>query len=128
MKITNALAVIAALSVSPVYAACTEPGPAPNIPDGTTAAAKDILAAQKSLENFDQMTTTYLDCIKKDHDAALAANPGITTVQADKMDQAESKKHNAAVQVLNSTISKFNASVAAYKAKNAPKSKKGKSG
>ncbi|HTW75416.1 MAG TPA: hypothetical protein VMD56_10910 [Steroidobacteraceae bacterium] len=121
MKTTYALAAIAALSVSPVYAACNSPGPAPHIPDGATATANDILAAQKSLQDFDQATNTYLDCIKKEHDAALAANPGISTVQADKIDSDESKKHNAAVEMLNSTISKFNASVVAYKAKNAPK-------
>ncbi len=121
MRITYALAAIAALGVSPVYAACTDPGPAPNIPDGTTASANDIMTAQKSLQDFDQATNTYLDCIKKQHDAALAANPGISTVDADKLDKDESTKHNAAVESLNSTISKFNASVAAYKAKNAPK-------
>lgn len=124
MKITYALAAVAALSVTPVYvyAACTMPPPVTNIPDGNTAKADDIIAAQNSLLALQSATNTYLDCIKKEHDAAVAAaGPGISTVQADKLDNDEDQKHNAAVQQLNTTITSFNTQVAAFKAKNAPK-------
>jgi hypothetical protein len=129
MKISYAIAALAALSVSPVYAACTMPPPVTNIPDGTTATAAQILDAQKGVVALNDATHTYLDCIKKEHDDAIAAGgPGISTVAADKIDKDETAKNNAAVDQLNSTIQKFNATVAAYKAKNAPKSKDSKSG
>lgn len=129
MKISYLVAAVAILGVSPVYAACTMPAPVTNIPDGNTATPNDILDAQKSVVALNDQTHTYLDCIHKEHDAAIAAaGPGISTVQADKIDKDETQKNNAAVDQLNSTIQKFNASVAAYKAKNAPKPKENKEG
>jgi hypothetical protein len=121
MKISYAVALLAVLSVSPVYADCTMPTPVTNIPDGTTATAQQILDAQKNVIAMQDATHTYLACIKKEHDDALAAaGPGITTVAADKIDNDESHKNNAAVNQLNATIKAFEASVAAYKAKNVP--------
>lgn len=121
MKISYAIAVLAALAVSPVYAACLMPSPVQNIPDGTTATAQQILDAQKNVLAMQTATNTYLACIKKEHDDAIAAaGPGISTVAADKIDNDESHKNNAAVTQLNTTIKAFEASVAAYKAKNNP--------
>jgi hypothetical protein len=121
MKISYAIVVCAALSVSPVYADCTMPTPVKDIPDGTTASAQDILSAQKNVIAMQDATNAYLACIKKAHDDALAAaGPGISTVAADKIDDDESHKNNAAVEQLNATIKAFQTSVAAYKAKNAP--------
>jgi hypothetical protein len=122
MKFSYVIAAFAALSVSPVYAACTMPAPMTNMPNGQTATAQDILDSQKSLLALQSKTDAYLDCVKKEHDAAVAAaGPGITTVQADKLDQAEDKQHNAAVRQLNDSIKQFNAQVAIFKAKHAPK-------
>jgi hypothetical protein len=122
MKRIFAIAALAALGASPVYAACTSPGNAPDVPDGNTATADDILKAQQSLLSFQTATTTYLTCIKKEHDDALAAaGPGISSSEADKIDQTESKEHNAAVHQLNDVVNRFNQSVQTYKAKNAPK-------
>ena len=120
MKGIFAIAALAALGVSPVYAACNSPGSPPDVPDGNTATADDILKAQQSVVTFQNSTTTYLACVKKEHDDAIAAaGPGITSSQADKIDQAESKQHNAAVHQLNDVVTRFNQSVQTYKAKNA---------
>lgn len=122
MKRIFAIAALAALGVSPVYAACNSPGNPPDVPDGNTATADDILKAQQGVVSFQNSTTTYLACIKKEHDDAIAAaGPGISSEQADKIDQAESKQHNAAVHQLNDVVTRFNQSVQTYKAKNAPK-------
>jgi hypothetical protein len=117
-------AALAVLSVSPVYGACSSPGAAPTVPDGSTATADDILKAQQSVVAFNSATTTYLACIKKEHDDAVtAAGPSISSVEADKLDHTESTEHNAAVHQLNDVVNHFNQSVAAYKAKNAPPKK-----
>lgn len=122
MKAIFAIAALAALSVSPVYAACTSPGNPPDVPDGNSASADDILKAQQGVVSFQSSTNTYLACIKKEHDDAIAAaGPGISSTEADKIDHAESTQHNAAVHQLNDVVNRFNQSVAAYKAKNAPK-------
>lgn len=125
MKGIFAIAALAALGVSPVYAACTSPGNAPDIPDGNTATADDILKAQQNVVSFQTNTTTFLACIKKEHDDAIAAaGSGISSSQADKIDHDESTQHNAAVHQLNDVVTKFNQSVAAFKAKQANGSKK----
>jgi hypothetical protein len=122
MKGIFAIAALAALGVSPVYAACTSPGNPPNVPDGTTAKPDDIMKAQQDVVSYQNSTNTFLACIKKEHDDAIAAaGPGISSTQADKIDHAEADQHNAAVHQLNDVVNRFNQSVAAYKAKNAPK-------
>lgn len=113
-------AALAALSVSPVYAACSSPGSPPTVPDGNTATANDILKAQQNVLDFNNATTKYLDCIKKEHDDAIAAaGPGISSSQADKIDHAEAQQHNDAVHQLNDVVNRFNQSVQAFKSKQA---------
>ncbi|MGH8142032.1 MAG: hypothetical protein ACREU2_05885 [Steroidobacteraceae bacterium] len=120
MKFLYATAALAALAVAPVYAACTAPGPAPAIPDASSATPDDILQSQKAVLAFNSATTTYLTCVKKEHDDAIsAAGPGITTVEADKIDHAEDQQHDAAVKQLNSVVGRFNALVNGFKAKQA---------
>jgi len=122
MKGIFAIAALAALGVSPLYAACNAPGNPPTVPDGNTATADDILKTQQNVVSFQNSTDTFLACIKKEHDAAIAAaGPGISSSEADKIDHAESQQHNAAVHQLNDVVTRFNQTVQAYKAKNAPK-------
>ena len=124
MKRMLATAALAALTVSPVYAACNAPGAAPNVPDGSSASAMDILKAQQDVVAFQTNTQTFLDCIKKQHDDALkAGGPDLSSSQADKIDHAEATQHNDAVRQLNDVVGKFNQSVAAYKAKAAESAK-----
>ena len=120
MKTIFFAAALAALSVSPVYAACSSPGSPPTVPDGSTATADDILKAQQNVLDFNTATTKFLACIKKEHDDAIAAaGPGISSTTADKIDQTESKQHNDAVHQLNDVVNRFNQSVAAFKSKQA---------
>ncbi len=120
MKYLCAAAAVAALVVSPVYAACTMPAPVPNIPDPSAATAANILLSQQAVLSFNTDTTTYLNCLMKEHDDAIAAaGAGITTVQADKIDRAEDQQHDAAVKQLNAVVGRFNALVGAFKAKQA---------
>lgn len=120
MRNICATVALAALVVSPAYAACNAPEPAPTVPDASTATAADILQTQQAVLAFNSATTTYLTCVKKEHDAAIAAaGPGITTVQADKIDNIEDQEHDTAVKQLNGIVGRFNALVRAFKAKQA---------
>ena len=120
MKFIHATAALAVLAVSPVYAACTMPAPVPTIPDAANAKPEDILASQKAVLAFNDTTKTYLDCIKKEHDAAVAAaGPQITTVEADKIDRTEDNAHDAAVNQLNGVVARFNALVHDFQQKQA---------
>jgi len=120
MKYIHATAVLAALAVSPVYAACTMPAPVPTVPDVSTANAADIISSQKDVVAFSDATTAYLGCVKQEHDSAIAAvGPGITSVQADKINGAANGQHDAAVKQLNGVVDRFNTLVHDFQQKQA---------
>jgi len=121
MKLICATAALAALTASPVYAACEAPVAPSHIPDGNTATMKDMVASQQQVVTFNNATNSYLDCLKKEHDSAVqAAGPDISSKDRDKLDKDEATKHNAAVDELNKVAGEFNEQVRAFKAKNAP--------
>ena len=119
MKAISAVAVLAAIVLSPAYADCTAPSPPQNIPDGNTATKDQLLAAQKQVNAYNSATNAYLDCLSKEHAAALAAaGPKVTDDQKAKLDQIETTKHNAAVDQLTAVANQFNEQVRIFLAKN----------
>jgi hypothetical protein len=132
MKLICATAALATLIASPVFAACTEPSGPASVPDGNTATLKDMLATQQAIAAYNTATNSYIDCLKKEHDAAIAAaGTDISAKQKDQLDKDEATKQNRAVDQLNSVAGKFNEQVRVFKAKNAappPKSDKDKKG
>ncbi len=115
-----ALSVLAVLSTSPAFAACNAPAKPPDIPDGNKATANDILTAQQQVMAFQDATNSYLGCLKKQHDDAIAAGgSSLSSSAADKIDSQEDTAHNAAVHQLNDVAERFNQSVQNFKAKSA---------
>jgi hypothetical protein len=116
-----ALTALTVLSTSAAFAACDAPGAPPDVPDGNTASAAQILLAQQQVMAFQNATNTYLGCIKKEHDDAIAAaGPSLSSSAADKIDSQESTAHNAAIHQLNDLAQRFNQSVQNFKTKNTP--------
>ncbi len=119
MKVFCAVAALAAIAASPVYADCTAPQAPQNIPDGNTASLQQMLAGQKVVKAYNDATNAYLDCLSKEHQAALeAAGPKVSDDQKAKLDKAETDKHNAAVDQLTDITGRFNEQVRIFKAKN----------
>ena len=111
-----ALTALAVSSTSPAFAACDAPAKPPDIPDGTKATANDILMAQQQVMAFQDATNTYLGCLKKQHDDAIAAGgSSLSSSAADKIDSQEDTAHNAAVHQLNDVAHRFNQSVQDFK-------------
>jgi hypothetical protein len=135
-----AFTTLAVLSTSAAFAACDAPGKPPDVPDGHKARSTDILLAQQQVVAFQSATATYLACLKRQHDDAIAAaGPSISSSAADKIDDQESTAHNAAVHQLNDLAERFNQSVQDFKTTSAaaasaaaaakkPPDDKGKSG
>jgi hypothetical protein len=118
MKVICAVAALAAIAVSPVYADCTAPTAPQSIPDGNTATLQQMLAAQKAVNAYNSATNAYMTCLKNAHMAALAAaGPKAADDVKAKLDQTETKKHNAAYERLTAVTSKFNEQVRIYQAK-----------
>ena len=122
MKALVAIAAVAALTAGKVYADCPYPSPPEKIPDGNTASLDDMVAAKKAVTDYDAAIGTYLDCIKQEHqDAVAKAGDKLTDKQKADLEHMETPRHNAAVAQLQSVADRVNEQIRVYKAKNAKK-------
>jgi hypothetical protein len=119
MKALVAIAAIAGLCSTAAYAECPYPAGPKKVPDGNKATLDEMLDMKKAVKQYDDDTTSYLSCIQKEHDAALAAlGEKVTDKQKADLDRIETDRHNAAVAQLQGVADKFNEQVRIYKAKN----------
>ncbi len=119
MKVFVAIAAVAALTVGKVYADCPYPPPPDKIPDGNTASLDDMLGAKKAVAAYDAAIGSYLDCIKQEHQDALAkGGDKLTDKQKQDLDHMETSRHNAAVAQLQTIADRVNEQIRVYKAKN----------
>lgn len=121
MKALYPLAALAALAAGNAYAACTYPTPPDSIPDGNTATLQEMVAAQKAVKEFDKQITAYTECLKLEHEAAMAKNEGLTDEQKQELERIQIQKHNAAVEADEALAARFNEQLKVFKAKNAKK-------
>ncbi len=133
MNALYSIAVVAALTTGPAYAACTYPTAPSNLPDGNTATLEEMVAAQKAVKEFDKAITAYTSCLKLEHDDAIAkdtgAKPGdkMTEEQKAELARVQVQKNNAAVEEDEAVAARFNEQVKAYKAKSDKDKEKKKS-
>jgi hypothetical protein len=122
MKALIAAAALAALMAGTVHADCPYPAPPDKIPDGNTASLDAMVAVKKQIADYDEAIASYLDCIKKEHEDAVAkAGDKLTDKQRADLEHMETSRHNAAVTQLQAVADHFNEQVRIYKAKNAKK-------
>lgn len=103
---TLTLALAAGLALSgTAFAECSLP-PAPSkVPDGSTAAEAEMIAAMQTLKRYDADVTTYLKCLE------------FEARQNRVSKEEQSRKHNTALEQLQSIAAKFNEQVRVFKAK-----------
>jgi hypothetical protein len=122
MKLSIATAAVVLLMAAPVYADCPYPAPPDKIPDGNTATLNEMVTVKKQVSDYDAAIGVYLDCIKQEHEDAVAkGGDKLTDKQKQDLDHMETSRHNAAVAQLQSIADRFNEQVRIYKAKNAKK-------
>lgn len=122
MKALVAIAAMAALTAGKVYADCPYPPPPDKFPDGNAASLDDMVAAKKAVTAYDAAIGSYLDCIKQEHqDAVAKAGDKLTNKQKEDLEHIETQRHNAAVAQLQSVADRMNEQIRVYKAKNAKK-------
>jgi len=117
MKALLSLAVLA-LAAVPVHAACTYPKAPSAIPDGATATLADMVAAQKSVKEFDQEINEYTKCIKLEEDAQLKGDK-LTDDQKKAIQAQQAMKNNAAVDADQTLADRLNEQIRIFKAKQA---------
>jgi len=126
-KYLTALVLAGGLAAAHANAACTYPAAPGKFPDGTQASKDEMLAAKKLVVQYNTDMDAYLQCIKDEYDASVAAAPDAA---ADKKSEAAKKeeskyndKYNAAVKEVTDVTERFNEQLRAWKAKNQPEKK-----
>ncbi|NJD31567.1 MAG: hypothetical protein FIB04_06750 [Gammaproteobacteria bacterium] len=122
MKISTRLSLLAVLLASGVsaHAACVYPQAPTKFPNGATATKDEMLAAQKSVKEYQAAVEgTYLPCLEQEKNAAVAALDPADPDLANKKQSIEAvwaKKNNAAVDELQAVAAHFNDEIKAYSA------------
>jgi hypothetical protein len=130
MKAFFAIAALAALTVAPVYADCSYPPPPDKIPDGSTATLEEMQTGQKTMQTYDHAIKAYTDCLRLEHDAAIArttADAKSTELtkeqkaqqkaQQEQIERVMNQKNNAAIDQEEQIVARFNEQIKVFKNK-----------
>jgi|SRR5687767_13401665 hypothetical protein len=125
-KITAAGTVLAGLLLAmTANAECTYPKAPTGLPDGGTATQDEMVNGMKIIKEYNNAVTTYLSCLETEMATRIeAAGPDAPPEQVEQIKAIHTKRHNAAVEELESNASRFNEQVKVYKARE-KKDKKG---
>lgn len=106
MRLRNlCFALLASLVAGPVLADCTLPPAPTKIPDGSTAAEPEMIAAMQTLKRYDADVTTYLKCLEFEAKQKRLAK------------DEQLRRHNDALTALQAIAARFNEQVRVFKAK-----------
>ena len=123
MKALHSVFILAALASGHAYATCSYPQAPEKLPDGATATMQEMVAAQKQVVQYNADIKAYTDCLKLEHDQALAKadNDKLTKEQKEAMkkqlDNIQTEKNNAAVDAAEAVTARFNEQIRTFKAK-----------
>lgn len=73
------------------HAACNRPATPATPPDGATAPREEMVSAFKTVAQYNEEMTAYLDCLKTEHASALQAR----RKQGDALQNAEQREYHA---------------------------------
>jgi hypothetical protein len=123
MKIRFASLVVAGLLCAGfANAECVYPKAPASIPDGKTATEEEMISGMRAVKEYNTQVTAYLNCLdmqmQTDISAAGTEAPPETVAQIKAIN---AKRHNAAVEELESHAARFNEQVKAYKARDKEK-------
>src|ERR1043165_843444 len=105
--ITSAL--LACLAVGTASADCSYPKSPSGLPDGATATQEEMLGGMKAIKAYNAQVTTYLECLESEMNPRIeAAGPDAPADQVEQIKPIHNKRHNAAVEELESTAARFN--------------------
>ncbi len=106
------LAGVLSLACASAGADCVYPKAPSTVPNGARATEAEMSAAAARFKQYNTDVTAYLACLQ-DETAAKAA--GVTAGQAMQIKSMQSRKHNSAVDELQSNVARFNEQVRVFK-------------
>ena len=95
---------------------CAYPKAPASIPNGSAASEAEMTAAAATFKQYNSAVTAYLACLQ---DETAAKSASVSATQVMQIKALQSKKHNSAVEELESNVAKFNAQVRAFKSRKA---------
>ncbi len=117
MKKIACLVLLATLA-SPAWADCTYPKKPGKMPDGKSATRDEMVATQKVVKGYQGDMTAYLECIKAEHQAALAKDADtLSDRQKKTMTDRYTQKNDAAVDEAHEVANRFNEQLRVFREK-----------
>jgi hypothetical protein len=112
--ITGAL--LTCFAAATASAECSYPKSPTGLPDGATATQDQMVVGMKSIKEYNNQVTTYLTCLETEMNTRIeAAGPEAPADQVEQIKAIHNKRHNAAVEELESTAARFNEQVKVFK-------------
>jgi len=109
---------LACLAAATASADCSYPKSPTGLPDGGTATQEEMLGGMKAIKEYNAQVTTYLECLESEMNTRIeAAGPDAPADQVEQIKAIHNKRHNAAVEELESTAARFNEQVKVFKAR-----------
>jgi hypothetical protein len=122
IRIASALLLAGMLTAGAANAECLYPKAPTGIPDGKTATEEQMVTGMKAVKEYNTQVTAYLNCLdmqmQTDITTAGTEAPPETIAQIKAIN---AKRHNAAVEELESHAARFNEQVKAYKGRDKEK-------
>jgi hypothetical protein len=116
-QLLTALVVVGGFAGAQAQAACPYPTAPGKFPDGSAASKEEMLAAKKTVVQYNTDMEAYLACLDKEFEETLAAQPDIAKDKKADLEKKQAQKHNAAVDAVTENTERFNEQLRAYQAK-----------
>jgi len=117
IRMLSGLALTVMLAAA-AQAECTYPKAPSNLPDGNTATQEQMVEGMKAVKAYNGAVTEYLNCLEQEMNARVeAAGPDAPAEQIEQIKAIHNKRHNAAVDELEQTATRFNEQVKTFKAR-----------
>ncbi|MBB6093584.1 hypothetical protein HNQ60_002465 [Povalibacter uvarum] len=118
IRILSSILLTGLLSAGFAQAECIYPKAPGSIPDGSTATEQEMIDGMKAVKEYNAQVTAYLSCLDMEMQARIdAAGAEAPPDQIAQIKAIQAKRHNAAVEELESHASRFNEQVKLYKAR-----------
>lgn len=114
--VTGTLLASLLAAASAANADCTYPRSPSGLPDGSTASQDQMVEGMKAIKEYNASVTSYLSCLETEMNTRIeAAGTDAPAEQIEQIKAIHTKRHNAAVEELESTADRFNEQVKVYK-------------
>jgi hypothetical protein len=103
---------------------CTYPRQPTKVPDGNTATQQEMVASMAEVKEYNAQVTAYLACLDEKMNADIAnAGPEAAAEVVAQIKAINAKRHNAAIEALESHAARFNQEVRTFKSRDKDKAK-----